>query len=270
MDGLPGEGKVPRPGARDGAGLEYPVKPLLYISIAVASFLMFIIVFAPATPVWSLIRETVHERVPDLNVYRVSGTIWSGESEIQFRRFPPSLVTWQLSPVDLIKGVAKIRVRAQGEGHLLEAEVALTASNADIKSLHGTIDSNYVNVVSEEFGFTFSGNLEIRELSISADRIWITGAAGTAHWTGGRIIITTAAGPQSFVLPPLQALFLMRQQRLILDITHQQQTLISIILRKGGWAEIAIKARMFVLANLPMPGGSDRDETILLIEEKIL
>ena len=99
------------------------VKPLLYFCVAVTSFLVFIAVFAPAAPVWSLIRETVYERVPDLNVYRVSGTIWSGESEIQFRRFPPSLVTWQLSPVDLIKGVATIRVRAQGEGHSLEAQL---------------------------------------------------------------------------------------------------------------------------------------------------
>ena len=231
---------------------------------------MFVIAFAPAAPVWSLIRETVLERAPDLNVYQVSGTIWNGESKIQFRQFPPSRVTWRMSPLDLIKGVVKIKARAQGDGHLLEAEAAFTASNADIKSLRGTIDSDYLNVVGEEFGFTFSGDLEIRDLSITINPIWITDAAGSAHWTGGRIIIPTVAGPQSFVLPPLQALIIMGQQQLILDITHQQQALISITLRKDGWAEIAIKARMFVLANLPMPEGSDRDETILLIEEKIL
>jgi len=246
------------------------VKPLFYFCVAVVSFLIFIVVFAPATPVWSLIRENVHERVPDLNVYRVSGTIWNGESEIQFRQFPPSLLTWQLSPLDLIKGVAKIKARAAGKGHLLEAETTLTASNGDIKSLHGTIDSDYINVVSERFGFTFSGDLEIRELSISADRHWITDATGTVHWTGGRILIATAAGPQSIVLPPLQGQLLMRQQQLILNITHQQHTLIRITLQKGGWAEVAIKGWLYDLANLPLPGGSDLNETILLIEEKIL
>ena len=234
------------------------------------SFLIFIVVFAPATPVWSLIRGNVHERVPDLSVYRVSGTIWNGESGIQFRQFPPSLLTWQLSPVDLIQGVAKITTRAEGEGHTLEAETTLTASSGDIKSLHGTINSDYINVVSEQFGFTFSGDLEISELSISADQHWITDAAGTAHWTGGQILVTTGAGPQSIVLPPLQGLLFMQQQQLILDIMHQQQTLIRITLAKGGWAEVAIKGRMFDLANLPLPGESDLNETILLIEEKIL
>ncbi len=246
------------------------MKPLFYFCIAVVSFLIFIVVFAPATPVWSLIRGNVHERVPDLNVYRVSGTIWNGESEIQFRQFPPSLLTWQLSPVDLIKGVANITARAVGEGHALEAEITLTVSNGDITSLHGTIESDYINVVSEQFGFTFSGDLEIRELSISADQHWITDAAGTAHWTGGQILITTGAGPQSIVLPPLQGLLFKQQQQLVLDIMHQQQTLIMIALAKGGWAEVAIKGRMFDLANLPLPGGSDLNETVLLIEEKIL
>ncbi|MCZ6503745.1 MAG: type II secretion system protein N [Gammaproteobacteria bacterium] len=244
------------------------MKPLVYFFVAVVSFLVFIVVFAPATPVWSLIRGNVHERVPDLNVYRVSGTVWNGESEIQFRQFPPSLLTWQLSPVDLIKGVAKITARATGEGHALEAEITLTASNGDIESLHGTINSDYINVVSEQFGFTFSGDLEIRELSISADQHWITDAAGTAHWTGGKILITTL--PRSIILPPLRGLLFKQQQQLVLDITHQQQTLIRIALQKGGWAEVAIKGRMFDLANLPLPGGSTLDETILLIEEKIL
>jgi Type II secretion system (T2SS), protein N len=261
--------------ARRDASFDYrrkyiPLKPLFYLSAALLSFLIFVTVFAPAAPVWSIIREDVQARVPDLNVYRVSGTIWNGESEVQFRQFPPSLLSWHLSPIDLIKGVAVIKATMTGEGHSLDAGVSLKSSGGDIRSLHGTISSGYVNQMSEQFGITFSGELEINELSVSSDKLWISDAHGTADWNGGRILITTAASPQTMILPPLKGVLLYQHERLILNITHQQQMLIRITLKKGGWAEVDIRNRMFDLASLPLPEGSDPDETILIIEEKIL
>ncbi len=246
------------------------MKPPLYVLLAIVSFLVFTVAFAPASPVWSSIREDVHEAAPDLNLFGVSGTIWNGEGEMQFRQFPASLLTWKLSSTSLIRGIAKIQLSAAGQDHKVEGEASLTPAAVHINALHGLINSEYINRVSEGFGFTFSGDLEVEELSISTDWHWITDARGSAHWSGGQILVVMPDGPQYLTLPPLKGELHKQQDQLALNITLEEQILIAITLKRGGWAKVAIKGILFDAANLPIPQGSKPDETILLIEEKIL
>lgn len=246
------------------------MKLLLYIATALLSFLVFLVIFAPASSAWSLVSEDVYNRVPDLNVFRVGGTIWDGQGEIQFRQFPTSALNWQLSPAKLINSTANFHFTAEGQGHSLQAEAALTRSSGALQSLKGSISSDYINAMSEQFGFTFSGELEIQALELTFDRQWITSASGSVHWTGGRILLNASANPQVIQLPPLDGELYFRDQQLILDITYEQLVLMQIILKEGGWAEVAVKGRLFDIANLPSLDASDPDETILLLEEKIL
>lgn len=231
---------------------------------------MFIVVFAPASSAWALVSEDVHNRIPDLRVFRIGGTIWNGEGEIQFRQFPPSTLNWRLSPGELIKRTANLHLTATGQGHSLQAGAAIGPSYGAIQSLQGVISSHYINEVSEQFGFTFSGEIEIQEINLSVDNQWITSANGTAKWSGGRILLNTPMAPQTIELPPLDGELYLRNQQLVLDITYQQLVVMQIVLKKGGWAEVSIKGRMFDIANLTSPGDSGPDETILLLEEKIL
>jgi hypothetical protein len=246
------------------------MKPSLYIATAMLSFLIFLVIFAPASPFWSLVGEDVQDRIPDLKVYRVAGTIWDGEAEIQFRQFPSSTLNWQLSPGELISGAANIHLWANGPGHSLQAEATLSASSGSLQSVNGVISSDYINEVSEQFGLIFSGDLEIHALNVSSDSRWVTDASGSAHWGGGQILLNTSLETQPFLLPPLDGELYFQNQQLILDIAEQNSLLIQIILKQSGWAEIAIKGRLFEVANLQLPNGSHPDETILLLEEKIL
>jgi hypothetical protein len=243
------------------------MKLILYIATAVLSFLIFLIIFAPASAAWSLIDKDVQDRIPDLNVSRVGGTIWNGKAEIQFRQFPPSTLNWQLSPGKLIQGTANFHLLVDGQGHSIQSEAMLGSSAGSLQSAEGVISSDYINQMSKQFGLIFSGDLEFEELNVAANSHWITAATGSAHWTGGQILLTQS---QTILLPPLDGELYFQDQQLILDITEQNSTLIQIILKQSGWAEIAIKSRMLELANLPVPNGSHPDETILLLEEKIL
>jgi hypothetical protein len=243
------------------------MKLILYIATAVLSFLIFLVIFAPASAAWSLIDKDVQDRIPDLNVSRVGGTIWNGEAEIQFRQFPPSTLNWQLSPGKLIQGTANIHLLVDGQGHSIKAEATLGASYGSLQSARGVVSSDYVNKVSEQFGLIFSGDLEFQEFNVAANSDWITAATGSAHWTGGQILINQS---QTILLPPLDGELYYQNQQLIFDITDQNLQLIQIILKQSGWAEVDIKSRMLELANLPLPNGSHPDETILLLEEKIL
>ena len=244
--------------------------PSLYIATAILSFLIFLVIFAPASAAWSLVRADVQHRIPDLKVHRVGGTIWNGEAEIQFRQFPPSTLNWQLSPGELFTGAANIQLSANGQGHSLQAGATLSASSGSLQSVKGVISSDYINEVSEKFGLIFSGDLEIHELNLSSDSRWVTAASGSAHWAGGQILLNSSRVTQTFLIPPLHGELYFQNQQLILDIAEQNSLLIQITLKQSGWAEIAIKGRMFEVANLQLPNGSHPDETILLLEEKIL
>jgi hypothetical protein len=246
------------------------MKLILYIATAVLSFLIFLVIFAPASVAWSLIDKDVQDRIPDLDVSRVGGTIWNGEAEIQFRQFPPSTLNWQLSPGKLIQGTANIHLLVDGQGHSIQTEAILGSSSGSLQSAKGVISSDYINKVSEQFGLIFSGDLEFQEFNVAANSDWITAATGSTRWTGGQILINQSQESQTILLPPLDGELYFQKQQLILDITEQNLQLIQIILKQSGWAEIAIKSRMLELANLPLPNGSHPDETILLLEEKIL
>jgi hypothetical protein len=246
------------------------MRTLIYILLAISSFLIFLLVYAPASPVWSLVSQDVSIRVPDLKVFRVGGTIWNGQGEVQYRRFPPSIIDWQLSPGKLLSQTAELHASAVGDGHDLKAQGSYKDGHIELEALSGTIDSDYINEVSEEFGLTFSGELYIRDLTLSSDGQKLNAASGTADWSGGRILLNTSAYPQVLSLPPLKAELHLKDSRLILDVTHDERILIQIALNQEGWAEISIKGRLFELANFPWPLGADPDETALLLEEKIL
>lgn len=246
------------------------MKLFLYVATAIASFLAFLVVFAPASLVWSLISEEVVNRLPDLQVHQISGTIWDGESEIQFRQLPSSALTWQLSPLALASATARIHITVQGQGHSLQGQITLDRTSVTLQALNGQINSGYINALSEPFGLAFAGDLEIRDLGVNVERQEITSSHGTVHWTGGDIVLNASTQPETISLPPLDGELYFMNQQIILDVTYQHLMLLQILLKKDGWAEVAVRGRLLDMANIPLAEGSDPDETILLLEEKIL
>ncbi len=244
------------------------MKATSYILVAALTFIGFLIVFAPVSPVWSMVRDDVSKAVPELNVLSLSGSIWSGKGEVQFRQFPPSQVTWTISPFDLFGRTGRINITGVGEGHSLNAEAVITFTEGHIEIFEGKFNNIYISSISEPYGLTFSGDLSINDISLTAKKDGITDAHGTARWSGGRIFV--AGKTQPLDLPPLDGKLSFEKQFLILDVTFQQLSVLRISLNKHGWAAIAIKGRFFDIANLARPDGTDPDETILLLEEKIL
>ena len=239
-----------------------------YILIAALTFSGFLVVFAPASLVWSTVQGDVTKAVPDLSVIKMGGSIWHGKSEIQFRQFPLSKITWEISPLKLLRGAESISITADGHGHSLDIEALITPSEGQVELLEGEFGSSYINSISEPYGLTFSGDLIIDKVSFVASKDEIKDASGTVHWSGGRVIV--AGKDQPLDLPPLDGKLFFEKQLLTFDVTFEQASLLRISLNKQGWAHIAIKGRFFDIANLPRPDGTSPDETILLLEEKIL
>jgi hypothetical protein len=242
----------------------------LYGAVAILSFATFVVLFAPASAIWLLMRDTVSQRLPDLAVGAVSGTLWSGQADLQYRGFPPAALTFQLAFLPLLVGSAEWSTQLEGPGIQASLAFIVTADDLDISG-EATIDSRYINAVSSQYGFTFPGKLDIRELQLRSQNHWLQSAAANLRWDGGRVRIAPAgAAPQIADLPALSGRLYQSAEALQLDILQRTDMLMRISLQPTGWAVVDIKARLFTLAGIPAPPGADPDSSAAVFEERIL
>ncbi|MBD3646168.1 MAG: type II secretion system protein N [Pseudomonadales bacterium] len=241
----------------------------LYFGIGLLSFTGFVVAFAPAAPFWSLVENDVGNALPELKVQAIGGTVWSGNALLQYQDFPESRLRWVIDPWSLMDANAAIELNLKGEGHDLEGNATVAADSGTLRDVSGFIHSEYVNRVSEGYGLTFAGQIDISNLTVSADRRWITGAEGRLHWTGGRILYRTYLGTRVFMLPPLDGHLSREEDNLRLDLTHEQQPVLDVVLQPTGWALVRLRGRLFELARLEWPEGQSPDDIVLQVDEKL-
>ena len=253
-------------------------KPFLYFLAALLSFVFFIVLLAPAAPIWSLFYASygkeVFRRIPELTLSSLEGTIWEGQTDIHYRTFPTSHLQWQISPTDLLQKTVEAKLNVNGDAHNFEANLVAQNGNFNIKNLHGTVDAKYINQVSENLGVTFSGAINVENISISGTHNKLDLVEGTIKWSGGEVVSrTTTAGTQTFDLPPLKGEFSVNEQNggIQLDIHQDRQVLIAINVRLDGWVEVDIKYGLFALAGLSWQGDNaiDVGDSAIIYEEKI-
>lgn len=243
-------------------------KFILYGLTAVFSFMIILIIRAPANFAWQMIRDDIH--VPELTIYSVGGTVWNGKTRIGFRDFPVSDLTWNLALWPLFNGAADMVIDVKGIGHEIHSNVTLRDNSGRLDNLRGILDSEYINQAGRRLGLQFSGELLLEEINIVSDGAWFTEMQGSIHWTGGQMLYRESIGFSSVTLPPLEGKLDLLADRLSLVISQQDLPLLTITLKRDGWAKVALKARLFDLVNLPWPNGNSADDTVLIIEENIL
>lgn len=242
---------------------------LLYTGIGLIAFLAFVLVFAPASAAWLLIHDEVENAFPELRVYSVEGTIWSGSSQLQYQAFPVSRLSWRLKPRALLDGEADLDLTVSGEGLAFEGTGVVDSTRAKVRQLTGYLDSNYINTASQDYGLTFSGRLTVNRLALETDRQWLTAATGDMAWDGGRVVFQSGEQLEVLDLPPLTGNLSMDKETLRLAVHHQQASVLNVALAPTGWARVDLKGRLFQLADLEWPGDRNPDETVLQVEEKI-
>lgn len=243
-------------------------RSIVYVAIFLASFVGFVVAFAPAATVWQLAGGNISRRLPDLSVLSIGGTAWSGHARIRYQNFPETRLEWSLSPFSLLRGGIAFTAVASGDGLHVETHGTLRPSGFEALAT-GHVDAGWVNPVSNQGGLTFSGRLTIQRLHLVSDYRWFSGAAGTLHWNGGQVIYRTGRGLETIVLPPLDGTLGQAGGNLQLVIRNGVHTLIGIVLRRTGWVTVNVKVRLMQTANLPWPAGEAPDATALSLEEQL-
>lgn len=244
-------------------------KGLLLGITAILSFVVFLALYAPAGVAYRFFKEDV-DRLPDTSIFRVGGTIWQGSADIRYRDFPGSRLDWSLAAFPLFSRITNLTLEVVGLGHELSANLLTDGKNADITGLQGSIQSDYINHVSSRYGLRFSGMLELDSVNLTVEDDWFANVQGNIHWTGGSVLYQTGNGSQSVNLPPLDGELSTKDNRLTLLVENSRLPVLSIHLQQDGWVELRFNARLLALADLPLPKGTNPDEVVLTIEEKVL
>ncbi len=244
-------------------------KLLIFFFAAIVSFIGFLIVLAPAAPIWAVVGEDFVDRIPELKVHRVNGTIWKGDLSIRYRQFPNSDMSWQMRPIRLLALVADLRLNLTGNHHNFSADTEIERTGIKLTNLSGTLNGAYINTISQPQGLMFSGEFKLSDISITSDMKWIQSAQGTISWPGGRVISRNESSTQIFELPALQGDLGMKGDSVQLLIHSDRLAVIDIRLKPNGWIIVIVKARLFDLASLSLPEGSDPEDSVLEFEERI-
>lgn len=248
---------------------------LLYLIVILVSFVVSLLVLAPASTVWQLLKNDVNQALPDLNIQSVTGTIWDGRALLAYRQFPPAYLTWTLDPLGLVGQVIKLQLNLTGDNLKLSTTTNLSSGMITVSNLNGIIDSEFINAASQFQGLTFSGPIELNGIEIVDDFKRVLSASGHISWAGGKIVSQNTSGRLVFELPAIKGDVAEVSGDLDLRIHNENQTLIDIRLKHNGWIIVSLKASLFNLAGLTLPRwiapmvNTKNDDTVLEFEEKI-
>ena len=246
-----------------------------YLIAGLLSFITFVVLLAPASSVWLLLKDDVSNLLPDLDVTSVAGTIWNGRAALGYRQFPSTQLIWTLDPLALTGRVAQLRLDLTSDDLHLNADTGISERRITISNLHGSVGSEFINAVSQSQGLIFSGPVEVHEISLIADRSHVLSAGGHISWGGGKIVSKTGSSTQIFALPALEGDFSAVSDGLNLQIHHEDTPALDIRLKPTGWITVTVKAGLFHLAGLTLPTGGNPSvnvastDTVLEFEEKI-
>jgi len=244
-------------------------KFIIYGTTALLSFSVFLVLFAPAGIAFRFVKDDV-ARIPETTVYRVGGTVWEGGADIQYRDFPTSTLRWTLAPIPLMKGLADFHITIGGLGHELDGGLLTDGHNSQLSMLNGFVTSEYIDQVSAQYGLRISGNFAVNEVDLTVENDWFTTMEGDLSWTGGQVLYPVAGGSQAINLPALDGKLAIEDRQLTLNVQHNRLPVLSIFLGRDGWARLEFYAQLFVLADLPLPEGTNTTDIVLTYEEKIL
>ena len=238
-------------------------------AVLVISIAGFLVVLAPASIAYSFIREDLTQRAPQLLVTQVGGTVWNGSAFLEFDAFPGSTLTW--NDVDVAPFARRIgaRVRLAAASHDLSSLLRANATELELTDTNGRIDHTLVDAWGERFGLAFAGEVDLRQLDLVADRRWLKALEADLAWSGGAVSYTAYDQTETYRLPPLDLKARLDGEVVRADVTHDGAQVIEVTLGPDGVSYVAVKARLFLLAELPWPGGQPPDENVIEVERPL-
>ena len=199
-----------------------------------------------------------------------AGHLLRGESQLIYRGQGLGTVRWA---VGLPRSLDGIPVTLSLQGPALqgtaEAELSPSAWRATVQRL--TLDSRALKDALAPYAIAPEGTLQGRDLILSGRGNRLESATGALRWTGGLVRYRLGGNSYAPTFPPLSATLAPGPGgQLEAEVSAPSGPVLSLALRPGGWADLAVRRRLLRLADFPAPEGMGDDTVLLELSERVL
>ncbi len=180
------------------------MKPVLrYLVFGLPFYLLFLIALFPAAQAYRFAAEPLAKTLPELNLTGIEGSIWTGRAGmVVFRKALLGEVNWQLSPLSLVFGKAKIKALLQSDDGYLQSHVStpLGGGNVALADIEGQLPLGELLRFAPYLPVVLEGrvSLKLPVLELGADGRPLR-AEGTVTWHQAAM-----SAPQALPLGDLQ------------------------------------------------------------------
>lgn len=234
-----------------------------YVLIAVAAALAFTAALVPAKAV-----TLATDRVDEITLLDISGTLWRGEANVLYHDFDAGRLAWRMDWPALFDGQLGAHWRLDGAGHELAGRFQRGLASSALTAA-GSIDAGNVNRLLGDYDIRVAGVLAVEDLVVRGDDgVW--SLAGQLRWTGGRTIYRLSGLTYDVNLPPMVARFATQEGGVVLNATLEDRPMPLFEARlRDGWMEFGITKHLTRLAGKPWPGNAAEDAVVLAVEREL-
>lgn len=199
-----------------------------------------------------------------------AGHLLRGESQLTYRGQGLGTVRWTVGLPRSLDGVP-VTLSLQGPAlqGTAEAELSPSAWRATVQRL--TLDSRALKDALAPYAIAPEGTLQGRDLILSGRGNRLESATGALRWTGGLVRYRLGGNSYAPTFPPLSATLAPGPGgQLEAEVSAPSGPVLSLALRPGGWADLAVRRRLLRLADFPAPEGMGDDTVLLELSERVL
>lgn len=234
--------------------------------IGVATFIVCIAVFAPA----SLVRYLIKDGGP-VALVGPTGTIWRGSGDLAIAGTPIGRVNWSFAPSMLLTGDLGFDVEVRGD------KVDLTGrAGASAKSGHaefkGQFDTALLSQTLARYDIHLPGTVTVDHVDLSAAYgARLPQIRGELKWSGGDVGYRLSGRDHAVALPPLVGFIdsSSGQPEISVYQVDDKMPLMLAKISQDGLASVGITKQFTKMLGEPWPGGEPDHAVVLEVGEKL-
>lgn len=199
-----------------------------------------------------------------------AGHLLRGESQLAYRGQGLGTLRWAVGLPTSLDGIP-VTLSLQGPAlqGSADAELSPSAWRATVHRL--SLDSRALKDALAPYAIAPEGTLQGRNLVLSGHGKQLDSATGALRWTGGLVRYRLGGNSYAPTFPPLSAeLSPGAGGQLEAEVSAPSGPVLSLALRPGGWADLAVRRRLLRLADFPAPEGMGDDTVLLELSERVL
>ena len=174
----------------------------LYILLALVVLIVAAIMRMPAS---IAIDQILHRlNLPgDVTIRYTKGTIWEGQTQLNFRTFPSMALRWD---VDAFRSFSALKVQVEmlSTSSHLSGLVQLDTNTISISDLSFFLASSDINQLAENYGHRFGSDIQGQGIGGAFELACIRALSGQLDWTGGHLSIDTGGAATELQTPALE------------------------------------------------------------------